>query len=302
MTTTVDIPPLVTWAEVEALDVPRDLYPRPDGTPQQHLSYSQVGKWERCPEQFRQHYLLGHHEPVGGALMLGSALDDALSAAWDDRLAGTVPDADALVAGLDERLTDVEDQSAARGGVIWEDGERDALLARGRELIPVYLGLMDDVPEPRETQRKLRWQPHPEANWDVVGYLDLDCAHEVRDLKTTRRAKSRQLADADRQVTTYLMLRSLAGEPAERFVFECAITDPAKPAEVVQVATTRSADQLRAEGLRYVVAARAIRAMLEGLGPDTPWPTTGYGHAWACRFCGYRDQCPAIVGIPAGGS
>lgn len=100
---------------------------------------------------------------------------------------------------------------------------------------------------------------------DHRGYLDVDCARLVVDHKLSGSTKwSQRTADADLQAAAYLLLRSLAGEPAERFEFHLARP---RREEVQVIETRRSPTQLaHVEGLIALTARRIARAHESGDG------------------------------------
>jgi len=254
------------------------------------LSVSSIRRFARCPEDWRRHYVLDEPERIGTSALAGRAYGAAIQAWFWARLRDETlspADADDLLAL--EFAAEVAEAEAERTLAAGEDAA--AALEGARAPLRGYLGSVGPkVDEPRAIERELR-AAFPGAEWSFVGYLDVDCARLVIDNKLSASNKwSQRTANSDLQAGAYLLLRSLAGEPAERFEFHRA--RPGRE-EIEVIETRRSPAQLaHLEALIALAARRIARAQETG-----DW---GYGtEGWWCseRWCEHWHRCPAGGGL-----
>ena len=59
-----------------------------------HLSYSQINLFRTCPRQYHYRYVMQLTEPTTDALVLGSAVHDALSYHFAKQMAGEAASAE----------------------------------------------------------------------------------------------------------------------------------------------------------------------------------------------------------------
>ncbi|MQA76351.1 MAG: hypothetical protein GEU88_18825 [Solirubrobacterales bacterium] len=263
----------------------------PTTLPVASLSTSSIRRFARCPEDWRRHYVEREPEVVRASMLAGHAYGAAIGAAYWARINGAgelaAHDADDLL--VSEFAAEVAEAREAGTLAAGEDpagaleGARAPLRGYLREVAPA-------VEEPRAIERALRAQ-FPGAQWSFVGYLDVDCAAVVLDEKLSGSNKwSQRSADRDPQAGFYLLLRSLAGEAAERFEFHVA--RPGRE-EIRVISTARTPAQLaHLQAQIALVARRIARAHASG-----DW---GYGtEGWWCsaKWCAGWRRCPAGGGL-----
>jgi len=302
-----------TAAELAArIPLPRQLPPRHDGEPIQHLSHSSYSLWLVCPEAWRVRYLQQRKEPPSGAMFLGSRVDDALSLYYrrilehHERLElAQVKDAyrDLWHTGLETE----EEQL----GVDWQDVPQHEGFELGLQALELtFEQLVPKLGEPLAVQRRLEFTLAPGlTEWTVVCYLDLEtCGRNpageqldrVVDYKVKGTPIGQQKADRDPQASLYLAGRWLEGRPAEEFSF-AQIARPGRQRRQMSATLTttrRTPGQLRAALARIALAASEIDAHYRHFGADRPWgfadPT-----GWKCseRFCHFWRACPGGAGL-----
>lgn len=262
----------------------------PARLPVRSLSVSSMRRFARCPEDWRRHYVLGEPERIGVSALAGRAFGAAIQAWFWARLRGealSAADADDLLA-LEFAAEAAE---AERQRTLAPGEDRDGVLEGARAPLRGYLAsVAPEVAEPRAIERELRAE-FAGAEWSFAGYLDVDCEQLIVDNKLSASNKwSQRAADGDLQASAYLLLRSLAGEPAERFEFHVA--RPGRE-EIEVFETRRSPAQLaHIQGLIALAARRIARAHETG-----DW---GYGtEGWWCseRWCEHWRRCPAGGGL-----
>jgi hypothetical protein len=263
--------------------------------PVRSLSASSLGLFWRCPERWRRRYVLGEREPLGAPGALGGAVGAALAAHLAARARG-------------ERLSllDTDDLFCAE----WAQRSPDAALKagesltdlrrQGRQLIVAYLHRLAPALRPETVERKVELRFDGDAQWSVVGYLDLeDAGGEVIDLKVRARHVTAADADQSAQATLYLLARALEGRPAKRFVFH-SLRRTKKGADLALVPTRRTPAQLAAFERRVAATARAIARCAE----TGEWPLAA-PEGWWCAAgptgCPHYRSCPGglVQALPA---
>jgi hypothetical protein len=260
----------------------------PAALPVRQLSHSSLALFWRCPERWRRRYLEREREPLGAPAALGGAVGAALAAHLAAKLRGktlSLLDTDDLFcAEWAQRAP------AARLG----KGETPQLLRRqGRALVVAYLARIAPSLRPESVERKLELRFDGQADWSVVGYLDLeDASGEIIDLKVRGRHLSQADADQSTQATLYLLARALEGRPAPRFVFH-SLRRTKSGVDIALVPTRRTPAQLDAMERRVAQTARAIARCAE----TGDWPLAAPDGWW----CGAGEHgCPHFAACPGG--
>lgn len=291
-----------------ALVVPLSLPPMPDGSPRDHLSVSSYSTWRQCREKWRRRYILGIRDPENGAMFLGKRVDDTLTHMYRLRIAGEHLAADQVA----DVFRGIWQDELAKASVIWTNEEpRDRLFSVGLEAIAYFLEHMAPLlGEPVATQRKIQMRLAPQAQWTVLGYVDLetviDGADEegpsrqeaAVDYKVKGKVIQQQEADGDMQAGLYLTQRALEDNPADRFMF-ASLRKPDKRAQNGAVGgsvvtTAPSPLRYRKVLIRLAQFAREINAAYHTFGPDQSWEFATPGENFPCspKFCSHWDHCP----------
>jgi hypothetical protein len=179
MTVTAAAPP-ATRPAVTPIGVPLHLPVRHDGRRIDRLSHTSVNLFIACPDAWRRRYLLGERTRPTGGMILGRAVDDALSDLHRNQMAGIEMNADQCLDAFRDAWNSQLEEEADRDGVTWEEalGENTAF-AMGLRMIDV--ALIDLVPRmgtATHVQREFTRRLAPGATWSLVGYLDLETVRE----------------------------------------------------------------------------------------------------------------------------
>jgi hypothetical protein len=262
------------------LEVPRVL-------PVRSLSHSSLARWERCPEQWRAHYLLGEREPQRLNMTAGKALGGALAAFFKARMNG----AQMSASDADDRLL-AEFGTELRHTVLEPKHKPEVVREQCREPLRHYLETVAPGIHPVAVEREARAR-FPGAEWTFVGYIDLETdGGDVVDYKLGERHVDRRRPTTDPQPRAYMLLRLLEGEPAKRFVFHSLrrgkIGEDADRFRPMPVEfTPLQLDNFQRRVAR--VAREIARAVESG---DFATSTQGW-------WCG--ERCPHFARCPAGG-
>lgn len=269
----------------------------PEGLPER-FSASAMGMQIRCPEQYRQRYVLGIKSPPRSALLWGRADHQAVGAHFSRVIEdgqGLSPSevAEHFAVSFDTEVEDnggllgipwfgttSGDLTAARkeAGKVKDAGAKLAMLYR-QEIAPHVnpLGVEVEVNVEHET-----W-PVP-----IVGYLDVVEEHTIVERKTSARRNNTPSPDWVWQGRIYQLAlqkdiswhQSVKNErdPSKQSV-SIMWTEPWNPTMDMRTA------------LMVAQSMKQIEHYFSTYGPDEIWPGHGVIHPWACGFCGYREHC-----------
>lgn len=246
----------------------------------EHLSWSRVQLYLRCPRAFRFRYI--EEAPssfTSSALVLGSAVHDLVGAHYGRIMAGesveATPDAPAFIGACFD-----EADPAVKFGA---KEDRDGLCELGGAMVGALSDhdLVGDTWSVAGVEERVEGPLIDEAP-PFVGYLDLllvdgDGQTGVVDFKTTRSKWSNStLREYSGQLVLYDAL--LGGDTAHR---SFVTVTKAKSPKVQQLTVEGNEQELEAlrEQVRHV-----WRGIESGAFPARP--------GWGCASCGYQDRCP----------
>lgn len=265
-----------------------------------HISASSLKMRARCPEQWRQRYVLGKKAPPGPALIQGIADHAAIETNYRHKMdtGSDLPVDDVLerfAASFDEEL----DKVGGPGGVDWGAEVKTApqrkkaagqLKDGGVPLVRLYREDVCPVWMPEAVEERFELVL-PNLQVPVLGYIDLvaepselsllEPGRRLIDRKTVGRAKSAPDPEYLLQARVYQLQRPLP--------FEWHLSVKGSKPKIVTF------------GERAVPSSEKTLAMIEMLvadigfnyvryGPDQPWPGA-WSHPWACGYCGYAADC-----------
>jgi hypothetical protein len=249
-----------------------------------HVSPSSLNRFLRCPENYRQRYLLKNPDPAGPKALLGAADSRAFELYYLSRIGG--------LEGLPlDVVTD-----AFRDAVVAQDGDfdledetTDSLIDIGVPTIRAYYDVARKMPDPIAVEQKIKIErdslPVP-----IIGYTDV----EFEGFGIDRKGAANKSVHPDWR----LQARIYSAAQAKPWGFHVT-TRTKTPA----VYTPDDGDQYQ-EPWSEARAQKTIRmvgqtiARIESsllmFGTDEPWDTLpGFGHTWACGKCPYKKGCPA---------
>ena len=287
------------------LDPPRKL-------PVGHLSVSSIALWQKCQIRWKRRYIDNEFEPVSTSALLGSAIGGAERDSWGTQIESGVPlsTPDVLDAFADGWELQVE-RARDSGGISRDEDDETAARVTRRELarvkdsgarvLPVYHQTVAPTVKPIAVERKFTVYV-PDVDWTFEGYLDVETATEIPDLKARTRSKgvvSAVEARDDLQATGYLFAdraerrgREYMVETIRRFAFHSLVRAArgvaVRPADVRVTPTTRTDAQLDAFlELLYLTAAQIHFALTYDV-----WAPAPRG-AWWCSqsWCGFWETC-----------
>lgn len=287
-----------------------------------HISASSVKMMVRCPEQWRQRYVLGKKIPPAAALIYGRADHAAIELSMQQKIHSYV---DLPVGDVKEKFIAVVDEEIEREGGYAELDVRDGkevvkaipkkkqLVGEakrlGQNLVAQYQQQVSPDVQPLEVEKAI--EIHTRLPVKITGYIDLiaDCPPgglargETADgagLKGNSLAASSRIIDRKR-VSRYGVQAEwrLAADvyqlaypvPHEWHLSNTSsggrVHTPDTPdSELVQPVPNQERALLF---LEQTIAQ--VGFLYRRYGPDHPWPTQGKLHPFACSYCGFRPGC-----------
>jgi CRISPR/Cas system-associated exonuclease Cas4 (RecB family) len=283
-----------------SLDWPRDL---------DHISASSLKMAVRCPEQWRNRYVLGKKLPPAAALIAGRADHGAIEFSMQQKIETHV---DLPLQDVKDRFVfEFEDQIERTGGVKDIECRDKGEVLKGKEKKTQYLGELKRQgvnivgeyhklvsphvqPSAVEEEFSIRVADLPVK---VEGRIDLiagppdtpsDLAPVMIDRKRRGRASARPEPEWVIQAEIYQLARPLPHEwhisvtPSGKILLPTGGKD--------DLLTLPVGSRWKAELLLTQIVGE-VGYYYRRYGPDTPWPARGKLHPWACGYCGYKPTC-----------
>jgi PD-(D/E)XK nuclease superfamily protein len=276
--------------------------------PIEHLSASSLGMLARCPEQFRQRYVLGKKERPGEALVIGTAVHKTAEENFRQKIESHE---DLPASWLIQWYDDVgfplalEERQEKGEEVAW-DTDPEGARKRGRAITTAYHTSYESAdghhPSPASRVQPLTVETRVEADFGlpvpIIGYADVETEQTVIDIKTSKTARRQIKPEWRIQGAVYstITLKPIDFHcvSASEKQFRATVFTPLEAPDL----SLWLPPEARAETQRNVRAmAWMAHHFMETLGPDDPWPTTGQVHPWACSWCAFKPDCPAWKGL-----
>lgn len=257
-----------------------------------HFSASSLGMLQRCPEQFRQRYILGKKERPKVAMTMGTATHGAVEFNYRQKIETheDKPLKEVLDYFHDVSVPKAVDRDGGVDAIVWDGKSPDDIHATGDKMIRVYHENVVSRVQPVGVELEQRVSV-PGVPVPMYGFVDCDTENVTIDLKTSAR-KATTLKPAWRlQGRIYQLMR---GKPVHWHVLT-STKDPQSFTPLEEEGLLQPlADKEQTESMIRVFAWWASD-MYRRFGPDEPWPMTGVA-ADACSWCGFRQQCFAWQG------
>lgn len=270
-----------------------------------HISATSVKMAARCPEQWRQRYVLGRKIPPVAVLMQGRSDHAAIERSMRQKItSGT----DLPVGEVqDFFVSHFENQIEESGGIneveIRGGGDKtkaiDEIKRHGQRNVASYHTRVSPTLQPTAVEQQFSLQVR-DLPVRVDGYIDLLASYTTR-----------SLLDEGDQHQEVIVDRKGSGraktKPDPEWVIQAEVYQLAYPrphewhitkTDKGTLALPQAFPDLK---LPVVPRARAERTLqqivaeighyMRTYGPDGEWPVRGKLHPWACSYCGYRQDC-----------
>jgi hypothetical protein len=246
-----------------------------------HVSFSQLDLMIKCPEAWRQKYLVGTRGVGSLALATGSTVHAGIAAIFDTLI--DKPKA--------ARATLVENAMSAAMGeskerTIGFDVEtRDLVEMESVGLIETYISQRPTHIKPLETEKKIS-VTLPDSDIPLIGYIDCEAEGQLVEIKTSARKITVPTGAWKLQAWLY---QAAVPKPMEWHV----LVKQKTPLLIASAALATQYDPIvtaKAIGLASATLER-IQTLYAERGPEEEWPLSGILHPWACGMCDAKHDC-----------
>jgi hypothetical protein len=257
-----------------------------------HMSISQLNMLSRCGEQYRRRYVLGEKIPPGIALIVGSAVDKAVTLNLQNKMAGhgllAVDEvADAAAESFEERWNQEEValcDEELKLGIKQAKGQAHD---RSVRLAKLHAQEMAPLIQPTHLQRKVMVEltGYP---YDLLGFIDIqEGTKAIRDTKTSGKTPPKDVADRDDQLTIYAMMTSVVdGVIPEKLSLDYLIDLKTAPVSKPFI-TTRTEEDFEPILRRIEAASLALEKGVFIPARESDW--------WCSeRWCGFHSDCKYV--------
>ena len=248
------------------------------------ISYSRVSTWLRCPRRYRFRYVdQAEEERTSAALILGSAIHEAVEVFFNGLKSGNPPVEDEVFAAFDLAFTDSANLAEELGAPVdWGKSSFDEQADKGTEMLRVFLADVDRDIEVIGVEQSFEFELAPGLN--VAGVIDLILRDSDRirvvDVKTSASSYGQDKLLYDLQPTVYMLAAERMFNAPAKVDFEYwVLTKSKQPALKIHPVVRAEADRLElVEAFQEVRAADA-----SGVFPRI--------RGWQCATCEHRDRC-----------
>jgi hypothetical protein len=262
-----------------------------------HVSFSSVDLFLRCPESWRARYLSNQRGPASEPLAVGSSVHAGIAAYYDSlrtqaRIAKSEREQIGIQAASDE-LDDIVDRALNDGPGL--DFAR-AIPDVDEEVISLVTTYIKQRPnhikKPVAIEEKFALKM-PDSDIEVWGYIDLEAetatgTNTLVEIKTSGRMISKPTGSWKIQAWLYQNARPL---PMEWHVLVKRATGNHEL--VAHAGLAVPYDELLARQALSLVSStlERVQTLYAQRGPDEEWPLSGILHPWACSTCDARSSC-----------
>ncbi len=256
------------------------------------FSASAMGMLVRCPEQYRQRYLLGIKSKPGAAMIWGradhAAIEDHYRKVIDTGAGLTTTEVkDRFAEYVD---TEIEDAGGV-GEIEWRDAPRkeiDTIKKIGTSMVAMYHDEIAPTVEPIGLEEEIEVN-HPLFARPVVGYVDILEENTLIERKTSSRLASTPQPEWVWQGRIYQL--AMPNKSCQWHVSVKHRSDPDKVRVNALLPVPPNPRMREATVMMLAQSMKQVEQLVTTYGPDHPWPGQGVLHPWACGYCGYRDGC-----------
>jgi CRISPR/Cas system-associated exonuclease Cas4 (RecB family) len=261
-----------------------------------HISPSQISTFFECKREFQERYVHKRKKRPAEAPVVGSAIHRALEQNFRQKIETHVdlPVVD-LIQWYDDLGWDliVDDEQERSGSEIEWDTSPDEAKTRGRKILGGYRNEVCERLQPIDVEGSFSI-PIEGVPVPMIGRFDLLTDPVAIDWKSGKQRQTKPKSAWHLQAMTYGFA---TGKPVEFHTMSCTLRDgkvsivtPLESPELFVNPSQREIDEWQFLVRDYV---REVAFYMRTYGPDTPWPTNGRFHIFACDYCSFRDDCPA---------
>lgn len=244
-----------------------------------HVSFSQLDLMIKCPEAWRQRYLVGTRGPATTALAVGSGVHAGIAKMYEQLRANPKTSKKTLLEHATSAISDELDKREIAEYL------RDEVETSSTHLLEVYATERPTHVKPIATEQEIRVDL-PDSDISLKGFIDVVAETSIVEIKTSSRKIT--IPTGAWKVQAWLYQAAIP-KPVEWHV----LVKQKQPILITSAALAVPYDPnvtSKALGLASATLER-IQKLYEQRGPYEEWPTDGILHPWACSTCDARTTC-----------
>ena len=244
-----------------------------------HVSFSQLDLMIKCPEAWRQRYLVGTRGSASTALAIGSGVHAGIAKLYDHLRANPKVSKKTLVMAATEAAIGELDTRTV------DEWNRPEIETATEHLLEVYATERPTHVKPIATEQEIRVDL-PDSDIPLKGFVDVVAETSLVEIKTSNRKITVPTGAWKVQAWLY---QAAIPKPVEWHV----LVKQKQPLLITSAALAVPYDAIvtqKALGLASATLER-IQKLYEQRGPYEEWPTDGILHPWACSTCDARPTC-----------
>lgn len=262
-----------------------------------HFSPSSLGMFQRCPEQYRQRYILGIKERPTSNLTLGTSIHTTFEHNLVQKIRSQqdLPTSEVVEFFYDQGWPDAVERDGGADEIEWTRDADDARIT-GAKMATVFHETVSPRIQPVSTEETF----YIDAGFPIPLFGKVDCTTEldVHDWKTSSKKVNKMKPAWRLQGGIYMAAKqkpvswdivTSAKEPSVVTPFESE--DLRQPYSIEAVKTT----MMIIDRLVWAINEMHSKYSDDPQDPGTsrPWPMMGYGGDSACGWCGFKKYCAA---------
>ena len=274
-----------------------------------HISASSVKMAVRCPEQWRQRYVLGRKQPPAAALIYGRADHRAIEHSMRQKIVSYTDSPisevrDLFVATVDSEIEsdggygELEVRDPKSKELVKEVWKKKQIVGSdkkaGSDLVAQYQNQVSPELQPTEIEQHFELETRLPVK--ITGYVDLIGSWIAFD----GGPGPSRIIDRKRVGRTGIQpewrLQAEVYQIAKPLPFEWHLSNHSGGGRII-VPDAKNPDLSQPSpdperALRFLEQIIAeVGFLYRKYGPDEGWPTKGKLHPFACNYCGYRPDC-----------
>lgn len=258
--------------------------------PVRHFSPSSLGMLMRCPEQYRQRYILGRKERPTSNLTLGTAAHNTIEHNLIQKKQSheDLPVREVVEYFNDEAWPKAIARDGGKDEIEWTRDPEEARKSgvRGAE---IFHETVAPRIQPVSTEESVTF-PVEGIPVPLFGKIDTTTVDRVIDYKTSSKKVNTLKPQWRLQGGIYMLFKNLS-------VDWMVITTAKEPSVVTPLESEGLLQPYSIEAVKSTMQiidrlAWTANAFMSKYGADHAWPAFGYATD-ACGWCGYKKFCPA---------
>jgi hypothetical protein len=246
-----------------------------------HVSFSQLDLMIKCPEAWRQRYLVGRRGGSSQALATGSTVHAGIAAMFDALVEKPKASRATLVeAAMRAAMNESRDRTEG-----FDLETRDLVEFESVGLIETYIAQRPTHVKPISTEKKIEVRL-PDSDIPLIGYIDCEAEGQLVEIKTS--AKKITVPTGAWKLQAWLY-QAAVPKPMEWHV----LVKQKTPLLIASAALATPYNPIvtqKAIGLASATLER-IQQLYAERGPEEEWPLSGILHPWACGMCDAKNDC-----------